>query len=134
MPNIESAKVGLSDSVKIGDITQLALSDEFAFRVSFQNSNPEHAQLLDDFDGVTWRQGFREKGQRNNQRYGSATLEHANSSASVEISGEGLSYQVIAEPSFQSWLFALDFATSEQGNIGQRNDFFCFIAVLLAKH
>ncbi|MBA6390669.1 DUF3488 domain-containing transglutaminase family protein [Colwellia sp. BRX10-3] len=139
VPNVESAKVGLSDNVKIGDIAQLALSDELAFRVSFQNSNPEHAQLywramvLDDFDGVTWRQGLREKGQRNNQRYGSATLEHANSSASVQITGEGLSYQVIAEPSFQSWLFALDFATSEQGDIGQRNDFSLFYRGIISQ-
>ena len=127
VPNVESAKVGLSDSVKIGDIAQLALSNELAFRVSFQNSTPEHAQLywramvLDDFDGVTWRQGLLEKGQSNN--YTSAALEHADRSTNVELRGNGLAYQVIAEASFQSWLFALDFATSEQGNIGQRNDF-----------
>tara|TARA_R110000744_G_scaffold98144_5_gene189634 strand:+ start:318 stop:2489 length:2172 start_codon:yes stop_codon:yes gene_type:complete len=139
VPNVESAKVGLSDSVKIGDIAQLALSDELAFRVSFQNSNPEHAQLywramvLDDFDGVTWRQSIREKGQQNNQSYGSATLAHANSSAGIEISGIGLSYQVIAEPSFQSWLFALDFATSEQSNIGQRNDFSLFYRGIISQ-
>ena len=139
VPNVESAKVGLSDSVKIGDIAQLALSDELAFRVSFQNSNPEHAQLywramvLDDFDGVTWRQGLREKDQQNNQRYGSASLEQANSSTGIEISGSGLSYQVIAEPSFQSWLFALDFATSEQGNIGQRNDFSLFYRGIISQ-
>ncbi|ASP49020.1 transglutaminaseTgpA domain-containing protein [Cognaticolwellia beringensis] len=139
VPNVESAKVGLSDSVKIGDIAQLALSDELAFRVSFQNSNPEHAQLywramvLDDFDGVTWRQSIREKGQQNNQSYGSATLAHAKSTAGIEISGIGLSYQVIAEPSFQSWLFALDFATSEQGNIGQRNDFSLFYRGIISQ-
>jgi transglutaminase-like putative cysteine protease len=129
VPSVESAKVGLSDSVKIGDIAQLALSDELAFRVSFKNSTPKHAQLywramvLDDFDGVTWRQSRRDETQSS---YGSATFEHASSSADIKLRGTGLTYQVIAEPSFQSWLFALDFATSEQGNIGRRNDFALF--------
>ena len=139
VPNVESAKVGLSDSVKIGDIAQLALSDELAFRVSFQNNNPKHAQLywramvLDDFDGVTWRQGGRKKGQQNNHDHGSASISHANSSTDVEINGTGLSYQVIAEPSFQSWLFALDFATSEQGNIAQRNDYALFYRGIISQ-
>lgn len=148
VPSVESAKVGLSDSVKIGDIAQLALSDELAFRVSFQNSNPEHAQLywramvLDDFDGVTWRQSRRDlsqnsqsgqSGQNAQSSYGSATLEQANSSADIELRGTGLSYQVIAEPSFQSWLFALDFATSEQGNIGQRDDFALFYRGIISQ-
>jgi hypothetical protein len=139
VPNVESAKVGLSDSVKIGDIAQLALSDELAFRVSFQNSNPEHAQLywramvLDDFDGVTWRQGGQNKGQQNNHDHDSASISHASSSTDVKINGTGLSYQVIAEPSFQSWLFALDFATSEQGNIAQRNDYALFYRGIISQ-
>ena len=139
VPNVESAKVGLSDSVKIGDIAQLALSDELAFRVSFQNNNPEHAQLywramvLDDFDGVTWRQDQQEEGQHNKQRYGSASLNHTKDSVDVAIKGTGLAYQVIAEPSFQSWLFALDFATSEQGNIGQRDDYALFYRGIISQ-
>ena len=145
VPSVESAKVGLSDSVKIGDIAQLALSDELAFRVSFQNSNPKHAQLywramvLDDFDGITWRQSRRDvtqnsqNSQSGQSSYGSATLEHANSSADIELGGTGLTYQVIAEPSFQSWLFALDFATSEQGNIGRRNDFALFYRGIISQ-
>jgi hypothetical protein len=142
VPSVESAKVGLSDSVKIGDIAQLALSDELAFRVSFKNSNPKHAQLywramvLDDFDGVTWRQSRRDEtknSQSAQSSYGSATLEQANSSADIELGGTGLTYQVIAEPSFQSWLFALDFATSEQGNIGRRNDFALFYRGIISQ-
>ncbi|MFT6208500.1 MAG: hypothetical protein ACJA0T_002423 [Colwellia sp.] len=142
VPSVESAKVGLSDSVKIGDIAQLALSDELAFRVSFTNSNPKHEQLywramvLEDFDGVTWRQSSRDVTQNSQSAqssYGSATLEHASSLANIDLRGTGLIYQVIAEPSFQSWLFALDFATSEQGNIGQRNDFALFYRGIISQ-
>lgn len=151
VPNVNSAKVGLADSVKIGDIAQLALSDELAFRVSFQSSNPEHstlywrAMVLDDFDGITWRQGHQQPSQSsrnsagNNTLYstlynnGSAKLENAKNSARVELRGAGLAYQVIAEPSFQSWLFALDFATSEQAAIGQRSDFALFYRGIISQ-
>lgn len=135
VPNVKSAKVGLSDSVKIGDIAQLALSNELAFRVSFEDKSPAHSQLywramvLDDFDGITWRQGGDNSAQskpNNHHSHGSASLNDAINAQNVEFRGAGMSYQVIAEPSFQSWLFALDFATSEQGNIGQRSDFALF--------
>jgi len=151
VPNVKSAKVGLSDSVKIGDIAQLALSDELAFRVSFQRSNPEHSMLywramvLDDFDGSTWRQSDQKSGAksrknaRNNQSNntlhsnGSATLDNAKNAVRVELRGAGFDYQVIAEPSYQSWLFALDFATSEQSAIGQRNDFALFYRGIISQ-
>lgn len=136
VPNVKSAKVGLSDSVKIGDIAQLALSDELAFRVSFEGNTPQHAQLywramvLDDFDGVTWRQASRDLDQR---RSDAATKQNALSSSTVELRGEGINYQVITEPSFQSWLFALDFATSEQSSIGQRIDFSLFYRSIISQ-
>ena len=151
VPNVKSAKVGLSDSVKIGDIANLALSNELAFRVSFQESSPKHSQLywramvLDDFDGITWRQDQgasghdAQRGQRsqNNPRrqntYGSARLENSLKSAYVEVRGAGVSYQVIAEPSYQSWLFALDFATSEQSEIGRRSDYALFYRGIISQ-
>lgn len=132
VPNVKSATVGLSDSVKIGDISQLALSDELAFRVSFQDENPTHAQLywramiLDDFDGMTWRKKSHQHDPSQSNESDAATLNSAENSSNVQLQGSALQYQVIAEPSFQSWLFALDFATSEQGNIGRRDDFALF--------
>jgi len=139
VPHVKSAKVGLSDSVKIGDIAQLALSNELAFRVSFENDSPTHAQLywramvLDDFDGITWRQGHRDSHQPKKNSYRAATLQNAIRTKDVELRGQALAYQVIAEPSFQSWLFALDFATSEQGNIGQRDDFALFYRGIISQ-
>ncbi len=151
VPSVKSATVGLSDSVKIGDIANLALSNELAFRVSFEENSPKHSQLywramvLDDFDGITWRQDQRgsghgaQQGQRgqSNQRsqntYGSARLENSINSAYVDVRGAGVSYQVIAEPSFQSWLFALDFATSEQSDVGRRSDFALFYRGIISQ-
>ncbi|SEK87910.1 protein of unknown function [Colwellia chukchiensis] len=139
VPNVKSAKVGLSDRVKIGDIAQLALSNELAFRVSFENETPSHAQLywramvLDDFDGVSWQQAGQRAGQHHYNRYYGANKENAKPSANVSLIGDAIDYQVIVEPSFQSWLFALDFATTQQGNIGQRDDFALFYRGIISQ-
>jgi protein-glutamine gamma-glutamyltransferase len=56
-----SAESGLSDSMSPGDITELALSDEIAFRVHFIAATPAPRErywrgpVLHDFDGHTWR-------------------------------------------------------------------------------
>jgi transglutaminase-like putative cysteine protease len=125
VPSVKSAKVGLSDRVKIGDIAKLALSDELAFRVTFNDEIPEHskqywrAMVLDDFDGSTWQQAKAATSALSNQRFRNSKSTQIN----VDIQGPSISYQVITEPSYQSWLFALDFATSQQLNIAQRADF-----------
>ena len=125
VPNVESAKVGLSDKVKIGDIAKLALSDELAFRVTFNDAIPQHSQqywramVLDDFDGSTWQQAKAVRPSTLAQRM----RDQRNVDINVDVQGPSISYQVIAEPSFQSWLFALDYATNEQAIIGQRTDY-----------
>lgn len=125
VPNVESAKVGLSDRVKIGDIAKLALSDELAFRVTFSDEIPAHSQqywramVLDDFDGSTWQQTKAVKSRSMRQRL----QDQQDDVINADVQGPGISYQVITEPSYQSWLFALDFATSEQASIGQRSDY-----------
>lgn len=135
VPNVESAKVGLSEQVKIGDIAQLTLSDELAFRVSFKENIPAQSQqywralVLEDFDGTTWQQATLRKPLSTNRRF----TERQGQAVNAEVKGQGIDYQVITEPSFQSWLFALDFATSEQANIGQRADFSLYYRGIINK-
>ncbi len=56
----QSAASGLGDTMSPGDINQLALSDEVAFRVRFDKATPPSAErywrgpVLDVFDGHTW--------------------------------------------------------------------------------
>ena len=56
-----NGRTGLSSQMSPGDITSLALSDEPAFRVRFDGTPPERAQLywrgpvLESFDGRRWR-------------------------------------------------------------------------------
>lgn len=134
VPNVKSAKTGMSDTVKIGDIAKLALSDELAFRVSFTKQVPSHNQrywrtlVLDEFDGTTWRQA-KSKRQREHfaLRRGQAIPINAT------LAGAGLRYQVIAEPSFQSWLFALDLAVTGDARISQRSDYSILYRGILSK-
>ena len=93
-----SAETGLSDSMSPGDIVQLALSDEVAFRVRFQGPAPPPAELywrgpvLHDFDGQTWRR----------TTWGSAQA------PALERMGAAYRYVLSLEPSPHNWIFALD--------------------------
>jgi transglutaminase-like putative cysteine protease len=101
-----SAMTGLSDSMSPGDITELALSDEVAFRVRFDGETPAASDLywrgpvLSDFDGRKWKMrgvsflpGLQEKVDRN---------------------GDTVSYEITLEPHGQRWLLALETPLSWQ--------------------
>lgn len=107
VPQVNSATTGLSDSVKPGDIAKLAQSSKLAFRVNFtQGEIPLYSQLywramtLEDYDGRQWSHV------KNNKNKSSLSF------VPNKRSYEKLSYQVITEPSFQYWLFALAPAVS----------------------
>ena len=92
------AETGLGDTMSPGDITDLALSDEIAFRVRFQGATPPAAErywrgpVLHDFDGRTWGRSvaFRSTG------------------PDLAPSGPGYDYVVSLEPNQHNWIFALD--------------------------
>lgn len=92
------AETGLSDTMSPGDITDLALSDDIAFRVHFDGPPPPAAErywrgpVLHDFDGHTWRRtvAFR------SQAPGLAPL------------GIAYRYVISLEPNQHNWIFALD--------------------------
>jgi transglutaminase-like putative cysteine protease len=94
-----SGATGLSGSMSPGDITDLALSDEIAFRVEFDGQTPAASELywrgpvLSKFDGRTWDQfdGMRAAGQR-----------------TIEYNGETSNYVVKLDSIQNGWLFALE--------------------------
>lgn len=104
VPIAKSAETGLSDTVKPGDIAKLTRSSKLAFRVSFeQQSPPAYSQLywramvLEDYDGKQWTKRFKRDNNKPSQLY-------------IEANKAGvkpITYQVLAEPSFQKYLFAL---------------------------
>jgi transglutaminase-like putative cysteine protease len=94
----QTAASGLSDSMSPGDITQLALSDEIAFRVRFASAAPPakarywRGPVLDSFDGHTWTRSTR----------GLA------GSAPLRPQGPAYQYTVMMEPHRHRWIFMLD--------------------------
>ena len=96
--NGHAAGSGLSDTMSPGDIDQLALSDEVAFRVHFAGATPPPQErywrgpVMHDFDGRTWTHSY------------SALL----GTPTFESQGPAYDYTVSLEPNQHRWLFALD--------------------------
>jgi protein-glutamine gamma-glutamyltransferase len=95
---------GLSDTMSPGDIDQLALSDEVAFRVRFAAATPPPHELywrgpvMHDFDGRTWRRAY----------YLPQTV------PPLQPQGPVYRYTVSMEPHQHNWIFALDWPTRSQ--------------------
>jgi protein-glutamine gamma-glutamyltransferase len=94
-----TAGSGLSDSMSPGDIDQLALSDEVAFRVRFAAAVPPPQErywrgpVMHDFDGHTWRPSL-------SPSRGPPPL--------LQPEGPAYRYTVSLEPHRHNWIFALD--------------------------
>jgi protein-glutamine gamma-glutamyltransferase len=97
----QTAVSGLSDTMSPGDITQLALSDEVAFRVRFESATPPNRErywrgpVLDVFDGHTWS--------RSPSSQGAPVLKPL---------GPSYKYTVMMEPHQHRWIFMLDWPSS----------------------
>lgn len=99
----QSGRSGLSDSMSPGNISNLALSEEIAFRAKFSQAVPNKSLLywrgivLNRFNGRTWRHEDTPK------ITGADTI--------FRVSGQPVRQQIILEPNGQRWLFALDIPT-----------------------
>ena len=122
MPSAKNAETGLSESVTPGDIADLSQSTELAFRASFEGSIPTPQQrywraiVLERFDGHTWSVAP--------QRKTSKELHwQMNQPFTPELQGAFFNYEVIAEPTHQPWLFALDIASSNSTDTWLSRDY-----------
>jgi transglutaminase-like putative cysteine protease len=83
-----------------GSITDLAQSDDIAFRVKFKDPVPQQAKLywraliFDTYDGHTWTHSEDQRPQTGKP--------------DVSVRGEAVRYEVTQESTGQRWLFALD--------------------------
>jgi transglutaminase-like putative cysteine protease len=99
-----AGRSGLSDTMAPGNISNLALSEEIAFRVKFTDSPPPQSQLywravvLGRYDGRTWLP--LQSAARNFPQ------------GSVNLRGTPVRYQVTLEPNGRRWLFAMDLPQS----------------------
>jgi transglutaminase-like putative cysteine protease len=103
-----SGATGLGDTMSPGDITNLALSDEIAFRVEFLSAVPPARELywrgpsMTTFNGRTWS---RFVGEYRGGRVADST----------EFFGDPTEYRVMLEPRGRNWAFALDMPESWSG-------------------
>jgi transglutaminase-like putative cysteine protease len=99
----KAAASGLSDTMSPGDITQLALSDEVAFRVRFDSAAPPAPErywrgpVLDSFDGHTWTR---------------ATSGIGGAPPPMQPQGSAYHYTVMMEPHQHRWIFMLDWPST----------------------
>jgi transglutaminase-like putative cysteine protease len=94
----QSSRTGLNDEIMLGDVSDLSVSGEVAFRVRFDGPIPPPAQrywrgpVLHEFDGRRWRrpssQSFPEQ--------------------AVTWLGAPVDYQITLEPHDRPWILALD--------------------------
>jgi transglutaminase-like putative cysteine protease len=98
MPDDGSAGSGLGDTMSPGDITELALSDDIAFRVRFATAPPPPQErywrgpVMHDFDGHTWRRAN----------------SGLNAAPALQLQGPAYRYTLSLEPHRHNWIFALD--------------------------
>jgi transglutaminase-like putative cysteine protease len=94
----DQARTGLGDEMTPGDISDLSVSGEVAFRVRFAGELPPPAQrywrgpVLHEFDGRSWRR----------PRAQAFPLQD------VQFLGEPVDYQITLEPTDRPWILALD--------------------------
>jgi transglutaminase-like putative cysteine protease len=100
------AHTGISDTMAPGQFSNLAQSDEAAFRVKFEGAPPPQTQLywrgpvLGAYDGRTWT--------RVTPRAYPGRKPAAAPPLTLNVQGTALRYQVTMEPTDSRWLFALE--------------------------
>ena len=99
------AESGLGETMSPGDITQLAQSDEIAFRVHFLGAPPPSEDLywrgpvFNDFNGRTWR----------------GSLNIPSREPPLKLQGPAYRYILSLEPHQHQWVFTLDWL--QQANL-----------------
>ncbi|MDP3617411.1 MAG: DUF3488 and transglutaminase-like domain-containing protein [Rhodoferax sp.] len=97
-----SGRSGLSASMQVGAIANLALDDSIALRVRFEGAIPARSVLyfrgpvLSTFDGREWRS------------LRSSLPARLQAPADLQVQGPAVNYQVTLEPHSRPWLLVLD--------------------------
>lgn len=119
MPSGKRSETGLSEKVTPGDIAKLSQSSELAFRATFKDSIPTAQQrywralVLEQFDGASWQVSEQRKATR--RQYWQFAKEFA-----PDVSGPYFTYDVIAQPTHQTWVYAIDVAIPQGVSSNQK--------------
>ena len=124
----QQATTGVSDSMSPGDFANLGQSTELAFRVEFVDNRPPQQQLywrglvFSEFDGVTWRPSPQQQEWRPALQT-PAWIENAFATIPDEAKVAPTNYEIILEPTQQSWLFGLDYPFTQRQDVKITSDF-----------
>ena len=121
-----TAKTGMSDSMKPGDIASLSQSDEVAFRVQFEGEIPARSELY--WRGLVFSK--LEDGTWSSLNYFKTPIAERRA-PDVKTGGEPLAYNIIMEPTQQNWLYSLRYARPATPGVMQSADFRLFTLVTL---
>lgn len=119
-----SAKTGVSDFMRPGDISNLSRTGDVAFRVQFQGEIPPQQDLY-------WRGLVMSKIERGAWRslsYFEVPAENRRQQEPV-LDGEALEYSIIIEPTQQHWLYGLRYARSAGQRLPQMADYTLYTPV-----
>lgn len=123
-----SATTGLSETLTPGSITQLGRSSALAFRVEFEGRPPAMRTLYwrvmtySEYENGTWTPGSLVEIRDPPVYWTGAGVEPA-WLREVQAEDPAVRYSILAEPTFQPWLFALDFARPLTRATGVGRDF-----------
>jgi transglutaminase-like putative cysteine protease len=121
-----TAKTGMSDFMKPGDISKLSQSADVAFRVQFEGEIPVKSQLY--WRGLVFSK--LEEGAWSNLGYFDVPAKERRQQE-VVTKGEPLNYSIIMEPTQQNWLFGLRYATPDRPGILAAPDFRLYSLVMI---
>ncbi len=119
-----SAKTGVSDHMRPGDISNLSQSADVAFRVQFEGDIPPKSRLY--WRGLVFSK--LEEGAWTSLNYYEVPATERRP-RQLENRGDPLSYSIIMEPTQQHWLFGLRHAESPTPGVMRGADFRLFSPV-----
>lgn len=114
----QTAKTGMSDFMKPGDVASLSQTADVAFRVKFEGEIPEKSSLY-------WRGLVFSRLEQNvwsSLGYYDVPVTEQRP-AEVVTKGKPLRYSVIMEPTQQNWLYALRYARASSPGVMHSPDF-----------
>ncbi len=119
-----TAKTGMSDFMRPGDVASLSQSDEVAFRVKFDGEIPPRSELY--WRGLVFSQ--LKEGTWSTLTFYEVPAQERRP-REVEVSGTPIGYSVIMEPTQQRWLYGLHYARSPHGGVMHGSDYRLFSPV-----
>lgn len=124
MPEGKSSETGLSEKMTPGDIANLTQSTERVFTATFDNALPApqqrywRAMVLEHFDGYSWQVADYRKARQ--QLLPLMPSQSSSEAVQSTIDSPAWRYQLLSEPSGNSWLYALGYTRPQNSSTAQK--------------